>query len=112
MRAISAAALYPIRGERAVARAGLFSTNSRHRTSSAVIPRMHFWANRFTPLDRSEMDCSRLCAITGIITFNSKFPDRAAKVMAASLPITWAHICITVSGRTGLIFPGMIDDPG
>jgi hypothetical protein len=53
-----------------------------------------------------------LRAITGIITFSSKLPLAPPQVTAASLPITWAATCITISGITGLTFAGMIDDPG
>ena len=42
---------------------------------------------------------------------SSKLPCMPATVIAASLPITWAHTCSTASGITGLTLPGMIDEP-
>jgi hypothetical protein len=59
-----------------------------------------------------EIDSSRLWAITGSITLSSKLPIAAAVVMAASLPTTCAATIMTASGMTGLILPGMIDEPG
>ena len=58
------------------------------------------------------IDSSRLRAITGSITFSSKLPEAPAKVIAASLPITWAHTWSVASGITGLTLPGMMLDPG
>src|SRR5437667_9059441 len=55
-----------------------------------------------------------LYAITGIITFSSNDEPRPlpAKVMVASLPITWAATISIISLITGLTLPGMIDEPG
>jgi hypothetical protein len=39
-------------------------------------------------------------------------PASAAMVTATSCPITWKQTWFTTSGITGLIFPGMMDDPG
>ena len=35
-----------------------------------------------------------------------------ADAMVWSVPITWKHTWFITSGITGLIFPGMMDDPG
>ena len=50
--------------------------------------------------------------MTGIITFNSSWPESAAASIAASHPITWKQTWLTISGTEGLTLPGMIDDPG
>ena len=50
--------------------------------------------------------------MTGIITFNSSWPESAAASIVASHPITWKHTWLTISGTEGLTLPGMIDDPG
>ena len=64
-------------------------------------------------LSRS-IDCSRLYAITGIITLSSNVLPKplAANVIVASLPMTCAATCSTISLITGLTFPGMIELPG
>src|SRR6185369_459574 len=46
------------------------------------------------------------------MTFSSKFPAAQPQVMAASCPITWAHIISKLSAITGFTFPGIILDPG
>ena len=47
------------------------------------------------------------------MTFSSKLlPCASAIVMVTWLPITWAAACATDSAMTGLILPGMIDEPG
>ncbi len=63
-------------------------------------------------LASSSIDCKRLCAITGSITFSSKLPICAPMATDASLPMTCAQTIMVASGMTGLILPGMIDEPG
>ncbi len=48
----------------------------------------------------------------GIITFNSNCPACPAIITVRSLPITWNMAIFNISARTGLTFPGMIDEPG
>ena len=57
-------------------------------------------------------DCSRLCATSGIMTFNSSCPACTASEIAASFPTTWNPTIASISGMTGLTLPGMIEDPG
>ena len=54
----------------------------------------------------------RLCAMTGIMTFSSKFPFAPDQVMQASFPITCAQTIMSASHNTGFTFPGMIELPG
>ena len=58
------------------------------------------------------MDCRTLYAIVGIITFSSSCPACTAIATAVSLPTTWNETIAASSGMTGLILPGMIDEPG
>ena len=58
------------------------------------------------------MDSRMLCAMTGIITLSSSCPCSAAMATVVSHPMTWKHTWLTISGMDGLIFPGMIDEPG
>src|SRR2546421_6681427 len=53
-------------------------------------------------------------ALTVIMTFSSNvLPSTLpAKVIVASLPITWAATMSIISLITGLTLPGMIDEPG
>src|SRR6202521_5277597 len=110
--AISAARSYPISGARLVTIAMESSTNSRQRSSFASIPITHFSQNASTTLVRSRMLSRRLCAITGIITFNSKFPFAPDQVMQVSLPMTCAQTIMSDSHMTGFTLPGMIELPG
>src|SRR5215469_292105 len=73
---------------------------------------MHFSVNTFNILVRIVMDWSTLYAMVGIMTFNSSWPAWTARATAVSLPTTWNETMAASSGITGLIFPGMIDDPG
>jgi hypothetical protein len=57
------------------------------------------------------MDSKMSCAITGIITFSSKFPFAPAQVIVTSLPITCAHTIMSDSAITGFTFPGMMSCP-
>ena len=54
----------------------------------------------------------RLCAITGIITFSSKFPFAPDQVTQLSLPMTCAQTIMSDSHITGFTLPGMIELPG
>ncbi len=92
--------------------ARLFSIISSQRFLSALIPLMHLSANTSDARPISSIDCKRLWLLTGIITFNSKFPNCPPIEMVKSFPITWAATWHTASGITGLTFPGMIEDPG
>ena len=59
------------------------------------------------------IDSRRAWAATGIITLSSSSePAAPAKATVASLPTTWAATMVSDSAMTGLIFPGMIEDPG
>src|SRR6266699_3659697 len=58
------------------------------------------------------IDCSRLYAVTGIMTLISKLPDCPAIVIVVWLPITCAQTIQTDSAITGLTLPGMIELPG
>ena len=51
-------------------------------------------------------------AITGIMTFSSKFPAAPPQPMVASLPTTCAQIISSISDMTGFTLPGMIELPG
>ena len=46
------------------------------------------------------------------MTLSSKFPFAAHQVTVASLPMTRAQTCITLSQMTGFTLPGMIELPG
>jgi hypothetical protein len=65
-----------------------------------------------TTFASNRMDSKMSCAITGIITFSSKFPFAPAQVIVTSLPITCAHTIMSDSAITGFTFPGMIELPG
>ena len=98
-------------GLRAVAAANVPSACLLRPSKFGVMPSTHFSLNTLTVLVSSEIDCSRLRAINGMRTFNSKLPCVPPMVMAVSLPITWAPTCMTTSGITGFTLPGMIDEP-
>ena len=82
---------------------------SRGRLPSPLTQRR---AKTWLPLASSSMASRRLCAMTGIMTFSSKLPKLPLKVMAASLPRTWAQTCSSISHITGLTLPGMMEEPG
>src|SRR6266851_7356735 len=99
-------------GLSAVTIVGDDSASRRSRAGSAEIPVTHRDASRLAAADRRLIEPSRLRAITGIMTFSSKFPADPPNATAVSLPITWAQTWPTASQITGLTLPGMIDDPG
>src|ERR1035441_4872176 len=88
------------------------SATRRSRSASAVIPATQRSASSGTTAASSRADASRLRAITGIITFSSKFPAAPPNATAASLPITCVHTWQTASQMTGFTLPGMIEEPG
>ena len=50
--------------------------------------------------------------MVGIITLSSSWPACTASATAVSLPTTWNETMAASSGITGLIFPGMMEEPG
>src|SRR3989304_670453 len=88
------------------------SISSAQRASSARIPTRHLSTKIREALESRAMDCKSVWAITGIITFSSKYPPWPPMVMQASLPITWAATWMTASGMTGLTLPGMMGECG
>src|ERR1051326_4271954 len=50
--------------------------------------------------------------MVGIMTFSSSCPACTAIATATSLPTTWNDTMAASSGITGLILPGMMEDPG
>ena len=99
-------------GLSAVASAVLRSRSSRQRSTSAAMPVTHVTSSTCIARPRIVVACRAFQAMTGIITFNSSWPESAAASIAASHPITWKHTWLTISGTEGLTLPGMIDDPG
>src|SRR5262249_12032777 len=83
-----------------------------HRLSLAVRPLMHLSVKTFNILLRMVIDWSTLYAMVGIITLSSSWPACTARATAVSLPTTWNETIAASSGITGLILPGMIEDPG
>src|SRR5436305_954445 len=80
-------------------------------SSLASTPATHFWSSRREAEASSLIESSRLRAISGTRTLSSNWPWLPARVIAASLPTTWAATWITTSGITGLTLPGMIEEP-
>ena len=58
------------------------------------------------------IDCNVLNAIKGLKVFNSKLPSEPAKLIDVLFPITCTHTMLNASICVGLIFPGIIDEPG
>ena len=77
-----------------------------------MIPETQRSASSGSTAASSRADASRLRAITGIITFSSKFPAAPPNATAASFPITCVHTWQTASQMTGFTLPGMIEEPG
>lgn len=50
--------------------------------------------------------------MTGLKTFNSKWPLEPPTVMATWLPKTWAQTIVIASDCVGFTLPGMIEEPG
>src|SRR3954454_18407063 len=98
-------------GLSAVTRIGFFSTVSAIISSLTVKPAIALSASTLLTFASSMIDSSKLWAITGSITFSSKLPIWALIVIVASLPITCAQTIIVASAMTGLILPGIIDEP-
>src|SRR2546422_782506 len=110
--AISAAFSYPMIGFSFVAIAGLDSAYRWSTSTFAVIPSMHLCAKTRATFARSSTFCWIRCDITGIIVERSRFEWVFATAIARSLPMTVTPTCMTVSGITGLTFPGMMEEPG
>mmetsp|Transcript_36472 Transcript_36472/g.89976 ORF Transcript_36472/g.89976 Transcript_36472/m.89976 type:complete len:266 (+) Transcript_36472:2262-3059(+) len=104
--------LYPMCGSSAVTIPMEPCARSRHRSSLAVMPSMHLVRRVAMPRHSMSIDCKRLKMMSGSNTFSCSCPASDAMVMATSCPITWKHTWFTTSGITGLILPGMMDDPG
>jgi hypothetical protein len=95
--AILAASSYPIYGVRPAGvrpAARLFSMFSKHLSSFALIPLMHF----------SVKQGLRLSGFQWIRAGNNQLP--------ASFPITLAETWHTIPAATGFTLPGIIDEPG
>ena len=87
-------------------------TSSSMRAMLGSIP-MAQWSLKLTMPSASRRTlCRKLCATMGRNTFNSKLPDAPPKLMATSLPKTWAHSMVTASDCVGLTLPGMMEEPG
>ncbi len=72
---------------------------------------MHLTLNRCTPaFSRSKLS-SRLSAINGKKAFSSNSPREAAIVIASSLAMTRIATSMIISGMTGLILPGIMEEP-
>src|SRR5215207_5235854 len=99
-------------GLRAVTRIGFFSTRSAIWAVLTVKPAMALSARTWEAWVRRSIDWRRLWARTGSMTLSSKLPSWAEMVTVRSLPMTWAQTIITASGMTGLILPGMMEEPG
>src|SRR5512146_551130 len=99
-------------GFNAVTRIGFLSASDSMRSRFTVNPATALSAKSLAALPRIVMDWRRLWAITGNITFSSKFPCWFAMVIAASFPVTWADTIIIISHITGFTLPGMMLEPG
>src|SRR5919112_4995259 len=88
------------------------SARKRARSTLAVMPSIILSAMTRLVLASRRMDSSRLEAMTGMPTFNSKAPFVPDQAMAVSLPMTWAQTMIEASQMTWLALPGMIEEPG
>ena len=75
------------------------------------MPSTHLRASSVDAAVSRPIEPSRLRAMSGMRTLSSKLPCRPPTVIAVSLPMTWAPICSTTSGMTGLTLPGMIEEP-
>ena len=82
------------------------------RASLTLKPATALSASNRVTLASSRMLSSRLCAITGSMTFSWKLPDWPAIVMLVSLPMTCAATMVAASGITGFTLPGMMLLPG
>ena len=101
------------RGQAGAPGQALLDQGFEQRSRSAWMPEAQRSAKTRAARLNNSIDSNRLKAITGIMVFSSNvLPMAAAQVMVASLPTTWAAHCNTISLITGLIFPGMIDEPG
>ena len=96
----------------AVTSAAERSTQYAHISSFASMPATHFSVKTVAAFVRMRIDNSTLSAMTGIITLSSSWPCSAPMFTVVSRPITWKQTWFTISGMDGLIFPGMIDEPG
>ena len=110
--ATAEASLYPSTGSRFVTTPMDPRTSSAHRRSFASIPSTHRVRSVSSALVISPRTLSRLNTMTGSKTFSWSCPASLAAAMVASAPMTWKHTWFTTSGMTGLIFPGMMLDPG
>ena len=72
----------------------------------------HFWLKEFIPSASNLIDSKKLSIITGIKTFNSKFPWDAPIPIVVSFPITWTATIVRASHCVGFTFPGIIEEPG
>lgn len=109
---ISAVFWYPMYGTRTVALHRLSSSSFSIFCSFAFSPLMQFFLNVAIAFVRTSIDSKSLNMMRGHITLSSNWLLCAANSIALSFPRTWMHVIITASGIDGLIFPGIIDDPG
>ena len=98
-------------GLRAVAVASVASACRSSISSFGSMPLTHFSSRCRVAAASSLIESSRLRAIRGTRTLSSNWPWLPARVIAASLPITWSATWMTTSGITGLTLPGMIEEP-
>ena len=82
------------------------------RSGRASMPRAQCSSKCRMPSASSRALSSELAAISGLLTFSSKFPDAPPMLTATSLPNTCAQIISSDSLCVGLILPGMIELPG
>mmetsp|Transcript_18810 Transcript_18810/g.65281 ORF Transcript_18810/g.65281 Transcript_18810/m.65281 type:complete len:213 (+) Transcript_18810:174-812(+) len=82
------------------------------RVSLATTPTTQFFRKESHASARSRADSRNAAIMTGLKTFNSKWPVAPPKVTVVWLPKTRAATMLTASHCVGFTLPGMIDDPG
>lgn len=103
--AIFAARSYPMCGFSAVTSIRDSFTKRLILSVFGIIPSTQFLENDTQESPISLTDCSTFVTITGLNTFNWKWPLLPPTVTATWFPITWAATMVTASHCVGFTFP-------
>src|SRR5699024_1669147 len=83
-----------------------------HCSIFASMPSIQYCLKVINTLSIILIDWCKLNVNTGSMTFSSNCPASDAIEIVWSFPTTWNATWFTTSQITGLIFPGIIDEPG
>src|SRR6218665_80526 len=89
----------------------LDATIACNRSVVAVMPSTQFTRRVQQACRIQVIDCSKECAITGSKALSCSCPPSAAIVTVRSAPAIAYATWLTASGITGLILPGMMEEP-